>query len=327
MNKIYIECVSHIIIRLHSLEIISVFLFSNNSIDIPLRFEIFETGSCHGLAFWFDVEFAGSTISTWLSTSPTEPLTHWYQVRCLLLKPIFVKRGQVLVGDVLLVANKRQSYDVTINLSLENTEIKSSNTLDLKNPYFRYTGAPAAVPVGSSTTSPTESYWSQLDLNNVAQRNTATVPTGTGNDIGVNEITVASIPTNNLVNGITVNGINDLQLASAVGGNGDVLLVDSNGGIVVGGLTHPHHQHHGHHHQHHNTSDLGVTQHSHSHVQQQQQQQHQLPQQQHHHTQHHLTTTVPVVNSHLHQTIDMQSAATTMLTPNQILSLGNYNLG
>lgn len=46
--------------------------------EIPLEFHMFETGTCHGLAFWFDVEFCGSTQSVWLSTSPTEPLTHWY---------------------------------------------------------------------------------------------------------------------------------------------------------------------------------------------------------------------------------------------------------
>jgi type I protein arginine methyltransferase len=45
--------------------------------EIPLDFQMLETGTCHGLAFWFDVEFCGSTSSVWLSTSPTEPLTHW----------------------------------------------------------------------------------------------------------------------------------------------------------------------------------------------------------------------------------------------------------
>jgi type I protein arginine methyltransferase len=77
-----------------------------------LDYQILETGPCHGLAFWFDVEFGGSTSSVWLSTSPTEPLTHWYQVRCLLQNPLFVKQGQTLTGRVLLVANKR--YDPII---------------------------------------------------------------------------------------------------------------------------------------------------------------------------------------------------------------------
>lgn len=75
--------------------------------DIPLEFHILETGTCHGLAFWFDVEFAGSQNSVWLSTAPTEQLTHWYQVRCLLQTPILVKQGQILTGYVTLVANKR----------------------------------------------------------------------------------------------------------------------------------------------------------------------------------------------------------------------------
>lgn len=106
--------------------------------------------------------FIGSKQTVWLSTSPTEPLTHWYQVRCLLQTPIFAKQGQVLTGRVLLAANSRQSYDVTMNLHLEGTSITSSNTFDLKNPYFRYTGA-VAPPPGNNTTSPSENVWLQLD--------------------------------------------------------------------------------------------------------------------------------------------------------------------
>lgn len=72
-------------------------------------------------------------------------------------------QGQVLVGRALLLANKRQSYDVTIDLKIEGTNISSSNTLDLKNPYFRYTGAMTPAPPGTSTQSPSEAYWSHLD--------------------------------------------------------------------------------------------------------------------------------------------------------------------
>ncbi|GBP67428.1 Histone-arginine methyltransferase CARMER [Eumeta japonica] len=134
-------------------------------IEVDFRFELTQSGTCHGLAFWFDVLFAGSTQHVWLSTAPTEPLTHWYQVRCLLEAPIFAKQGQFLTGRVLLLANKRQSYDVTMELCLEGTNISSSNTLDLKNPYFRYTGAPAAPPPGVNNTSPSENYWNSMDAN------------------------------------------------------------------------------------------------------------------------------------------------------------------
>ena len=67
-------------------------------IEIPLEFHMLQSGMVHGLAFWFDVAFIGTGSTVWLSTAPTEPLTHWYQVRCLLKTPIFAKEGQVLTG-------------------------------------------------------------------------------------------------------------------------------------------------------------------------------------------------------------------------------------
>ena len=73
-----------------------------------------QTGTVHGIAFWFDVAFIGTNNTVWLSTAPTQPLTHWYQVRCLLPEPIFAKQGQLLTGKVLMVANAKQSYDLTI---------------------------------------------------------------------------------------------------------------------------------------------------------------------------------------------------------------------
>lgn len=43
-------------------------------------------------------------------------------------------------------------------MGLAGTGQKVVNTLDLKNPYFRYNGA-VAPPPGNQTTSPSETYW------------------------------------------------------------------------------------------------------------------------------------------------------------------------
>ncbi|XP_067839385.1 histone-arginine methyltransferase CARM1 [Heptranchias perlo] len=106
--------------------------------EIPFVFRILQSGLVHGLAFWFDVAFVGSQKTVWLSTSPAEPLTHWYQVRCLLQTPLFAKEGETFSGKVLLVANKRQSYDIHIMAMVDQTGFKSGNLLDLKNPFFSF---------------------------------------------------------------------------------------------------------------------------------------------------------------------------------------------
>lgn len=61
----------------HSVDFLQAAEEDLHVIEIPLEFHMLETGTCHGLAFWFDVEFKGSFQTVWLSTSPTEPLTHW----------------------------------------------------------------------------------------------------------------------------------------------------------------------------------------------------------------------------------------------------------
>ncbi|CAH8682597.1 unnamed protein product [Schistosoma rodhaini] len=133
-----------------------------SSIDIPLNYQITTCSTIHGLAFWFDVGFLGSQRDVWLSTAPTEPLTHWYQVRCLLGTPLFVQEGQSLSGRVVMHANSRQSYDVQIELIVPGSETKIVNSLDLKNPHFRYNGYPPAPPPGSHVRSPTETYYANL---------------------------------------------------------------------------------------------------------------------------------------------------------------------
>uniref|UniRef100_A0A8C6WT71 Histone-arginine methyltransferase CARM1 n=1 Tax=Neogobius melanostomus TaxID=47308 RepID=A0A8C6WT71_9GOBI len=138
-------------------------------IEIPFKFHMMHSGLVHGLAFWFDVAFMGSVMTIWLSTAPTEPLTHWYQVRCLLQSPLFTKAGDTLSGTAMLVANKRQSYDISIVAQVDQTGSKSSNLLDLKNPFFRYTGTTPNPPPGSHYTSPSENMWNTGAVYNMSQ--------------------------------------------------------------------------------------------------------------------------------------------------------------
>ena len=42
-----------------------------------------------------------------------------------------------------------QSYDIDIEAMVEATGCKAENTLDLKNPFFHYTGQTPAVPPGT----------------------------------------------------------------------------------------------------------------------------------------------------------------------------------
>ncbi|KAM6914283.1 histone-arginine methyltransferase CARM1 isoform 2-T3 [Lycodopsis pacificus] len=138
-------------------------------IEIPFKFHMMHSGLVHGLAFWFDVAFMGSSMTVWLSTAPTEPLTHWYQVRCLLQSPLFTKAGDTLSGTAMLMANKRQSYDISIVAQVDQTGSKSSNLLDLKNPFFRYTGTTPNPPPGSHYTSPSENMWNTGTAYNMNQ--------------------------------------------------------------------------------------------------------------------------------------------------------------
>ncbi|KAI4588936.1 hypothetical protein MJG53_003344, partial [Ovis ammon polii x Ovis aries] len=103
-----------------------------------LRVYAVEAGSVAQYAEWFpDQLLFEEGVTVWLSTAPTEPLTHWHQVRCLLQTPLLATEGETLSGRVLFVANEQQSYDIQIMVLVNQTGFRSGNTLSLKNPFFR----------------------------------------------------------------------------------------------------------------------------------------------------------------------------------------------
>ncbi|CAG06651.1 unnamed protein product, partial [Tetraodon nigroviridis] len=122
-----------------------------NRLEIPFVFTLLQSGVVHGLAFWFDVAYSGSKYGARkfnfiavlsesggvASAAPSEPVTRWCQVRCLLRTPLFARAGGTLSGTVLLAANDRENYDIHITATVEQSGFSSGNILDLKNPFFR----------------------------------------------------------------------------------------------------------------------------------------------------------------------------------------------
>lgn len=64
------------------------------------------------------IETSSAAVLT-LSTHPAQPMTHWQQVRFLLVEPLAVNRGDVIIGELCLKANRMRSYSITAEFWLE----------------------------------------------------------------------------------------------------------------------------------------------------------------------------------------------------------------
>eukprot|EP00831_Metopus_contortus_P084751 TRINITY_DN9694_c0_g1_i2.p1 TRINITY_DN9694_c0_g1~~TRINITY_DN9694_c0_g1_i2.p1 ORF type:complete len:184 (-),score=53.47 TRINITY_DN9694_c0_g1_i2:123-674(-) len=103
-----------------------------------------------GIGMWFDAYFCGSQQFVVLSTSPAASPTHWYQMRFLLPVPIAVNPGQRVKGNLRMIANKEQSFDITITLSIPELNLTSIGHYDLKDPEYRWNFNTKASQVTSS---------------------------------------------------------------------------------------------------------------------------------------------------------------------------------
>lgn len=124
--------------------------------ELPFHFTAGSISQLHGLAVWFDCRFPGSTRQIVLSTSPSEPLTHWYQVRMMLRAPIAVGAGHAIVGKLRFVANEARGYNVTIAATNANTRVTAENTIVTQCAlhHFQYTSQQSAPYFTMPQTSP-----------------------------------------------------------------------------------------------------------------------------------------------------------------------------
>jgi histone-arginine methyltransferase CARM1 len=96
---------------------------------MPLSFTFNAVTPIHGICLWFDTSFPGGTKEIVLSTSPCEPLTHWYQVRCMLKAPLAVGPGHKVTGSLRFEANESRGYNIHMSLTNVNSEVTSTNVI------------------------------------------------------------------------------------------------------------------------------------------------------------------------------------------------------
>nr|XP_006636847.2 PREDICTED: protein arginine N-methyltransferase 2 isoform X1 [Lepisosteus oculatus] len=82
-------------------------------------FRVEKSGTFHGFAAWFSVQFqsldeVGPTLE--LNTGPHHPLTHWKQTLLMLDSPVFLHQGDSLSGMILLHRNPVWRRHMTLSL-------------------------------------------------------------------------------------------------------------------------------------------------------------------------------------------------------------------
>jgi hypothetical protein len=87
-------------------------------VDFYFKHRIEKAGLVHGYALYFDAIFKGSESYVTLQTGPLHPATHWYQTRFLLREPLGVNKGQLVEGTLKMVANREQTFNVNLKVSI-----------------------------------------------------------------------------------------------------------------------------------------------------------------------------------------------------------------
>jgi histone-arginine methyltransferase CARM1 len=88
---------------------------------IPISWTPNFTGIIHGIAGWFDIDFAPppgspSPVAFTLTTAPQAERTHWHQIRLLLREPLAVNALQTVRGWLHMKVNDMRSYTMEAEL-------------------------------------------------------------------------------------------------------------------------------------------------------------------------------------------------------------------
>lgn len=102
----------------HKVDFTTCTLENLQNVNFDFTFKITHVGIIHGIGAWFDAYFYGTQQFVVLSTSPLSAPTHWYQMRFLLEQPIAVNPGQTVVGNLTMKANKEQTFDIKLTLTI-----------------------------------------------------------------------------------------------------------------------------------------------------------------------------------------------------------------
>ena len=109
-------------------------LMDLQNVNFDFTFQIMKVGLIHGIGVWFDAYFYGSQNFVVLTTSPSAPLTHWYQMRFLIKNPIAVNPGQTVVGNLTMKTNDQQTLDIKLTIAIPEVNVlnKINGRLNLK---------------------------------------------------------------------------------------------------------------------------------------------------------------------------------------------------
>uniref|UniRef100_A0AAV1TF50 type I protein arginine methyltransferase n=1 Tax=Peronospora matthiolae TaxID=2874970 RepID=A0AAV1TF50_9STRA len=134
----------------HVLDFATISQEELHTFDFPFHFVVERTAIVHGLGCWFTVDFVGSDARVVLSTAPQDAGTHWYQCRLLLSTPVAVNASQSISGNLHFVANKKFSYDVDLEVRLDETSVVSRNHIHLHDQMYHYLYSPGAASAGAN---------------------------------------------------------------------------------------------------------------------------------------------------------------------------------